>query len=272
MASGDHIKVTRLGYSHHGIDVGNNRVIHFTGEPGHKSDAQIQNTSQNEFLDGGKLQVVEYSMQFDPEEVVKRAVSRDGEIGYNLIFNNCEHFATWCVIGEEDSEQVRKAASITGGAFAGRIATSGAVATISTAGSVSGLSASGIMSGLAATGPGGVLGGIVTLSAIPAVATNIAISKALKDDEHLTDQERSARKTGRIAAKAGTIAGAAGSVGAISAAGSVSGLSAAGISSGLASLGGGSMIVGTTAAVAAPAVAALVVGFGAYKLWNMLKS
>ena len=28
---------------------------------------------------------------------------------YNLVFNNCEHFAVWCKTGISDSEQVTKA-------------------------------------------------------------------------------------------------------------------------------------------------------------------
>ena len=33
-------------------------------------------------------------------------MSRIGEQRYNLLFNNCEHFATWCKTGRHRSEQV----------------------------------------------------------------------------------------------------------------------------------------------------------------------
>jgi hypothetical protein len=39
--------------------------------------------------------------------VVQRAESRLGQSNYNLLFNNCEHFATWCKTGVSDSQQVR---------------------------------------------------------------------------------------------------------------------------------------------------------------------
>ena len=47
--------------------------------------------------------------QFSPKETVKRARSRLGEKAYNLLFNNCEHFAFWCKYGTSKSVQVEKA-------------------------------------------------------------------------------------------------------------------------------------------------------------------
>ena len=46
---------------------------------------------------------------FSGEETVNRARSRLGEESYNLIFNNCEHFALWCKTGKSKSIQVEKA-------------------------------------------------------------------------------------------------------------------------------------------------------------------
>jgi hypothetical protein len=37
---------------------------------------------------------------------LRRAMSRLGEHNYNLLFNNCEHFAHWCKTGRHRSEQV----------------------------------------------------------------------------------------------------------------------------------------------------------------------
>src|SRR4051794_8017114 len=39
---GDHIYVRRLGYTHHGVEVDGEQVVHFTGEPARKRDAAIQ--------------------------------------------------------------------------------------------------------------------------------------------------------------------------------------------------------------------------------------
>lgn len=43
---------------------------------------------------------------YSPEETVARARSLIGETQYDLIFNNCEHFAVWCKTGVHKSYQV----------------------------------------------------------------------------------------------------------------------------------------------------------------------
>jgi hypothetical protein len=43
---------------------------------------------------------------YSGKETVERARSRLGEDKYNLIFNNCEHFAVWCKTGISGSSQV----------------------------------------------------------------------------------------------------------------------------------------------------------------------
>lgn len=43
---------------------------------------------------------------YTPEETVARAKSRIGEENYNLVVNNCEHFAIWCKTGISESHQV----------------------------------------------------------------------------------------------------------------------------------------------------------------------
>jgi hypothetical protein len=44
-------------------------------------------------------------MAYSPEETAQRARSRPGESRYNLIFNNCEHFAFWRKTGAATSSQ-----------------------------------------------------------------------------------------------------------------------------------------------------------------------
>ena len=51
-----------------------------------------------------------FGFTFRPSEkeiILDRALSRLGDIGYNILWKNCEHFASWCRYGEEWSEQVR---------------------------------------------------------------------------------------------------------------------------------------------------------------------
>lgn len=43
---------------------------------------------------------------FTPRTVVRRAKSKIGTHGYNLLWNNCEHFAMWCKTGLKLSEQI----------------------------------------------------------------------------------------------------------------------------------------------------------------------
>lgn len=275
MPKADHIFVNKGAYTHHGIDIGYGKVVHFTGEPGSKSNACIAETSIEDFACGGEIQVVEYAKCLPVNETIAVAKQRIGETGYNLVFNNCEHFARFCKTKQHESEQVKDAVGGVGASVGTGAALAGSVTAVSAAGSAAGLSGAGVMSGLAAIGPGGAVGGIATLAAIPAVVTNIAVNKTLNDDEALPEEERSLRAAGRTAAKVGTAAGAVGTVGAISAAGTTAGLSAAGITSGLAAIGGtvgGGMVAGVAVSVAAPAVAAAVAGWGLYKMGKWIKN
>jgi len=108
MAKGDHIKVARTTITHHGIDLGDGRVIHYSGESWNAGDASIRIDTKKAFAAGGKIQVVKYKRSHNPETIVKRAKSRLGERKYNFFTNNCEHFATWCKTGDHHSHQVSK--------------------------------------------------------------------------------------------------------------------------------------------------------------------
>ena len=110
MAKGDCIYVYRnFGalagvYKHYGIDCGDGTVIHYR-----KPSEVIERTSMATFSQGNPVYVAEYTKGFAyiPDVVVERAKSRLGEHDYNLLSNNCEHFACWCKTGISDSKQVR---------------------------------------------------------------------------------------------------------------------------------------------------------------------
>ena len=110
MAKGDCIYMYRnFGqleglYKHYGIDCGDGTVIHYR-----KPSETIERTSLATFSRGNPIYVAEYSDGFGyiPDVVVERAKSRLGEQDYNLLFNNCEHFTSWCKTGINDSKQVR---------------------------------------------------------------------------------------------------------------------------------------------------------------------
>lgn len=272
MARGDHIYVLRkMGYTHHGIDCGDGSVIHFTGEPGSaKMDACIAQSPLEVFLDGGDLRVRKYGQRDDADTSVQRAASRLGHTGYHLVTNNCEHFATWCCTGKLASQQVRGVGSLTaqGAVAATTVAATGSV--VAAAGAVQGVSAAGIMSGLASAGSlvgGGAALGPAVIGAAPAIVTVGIANIALRDDNTLPDEDRAARRDGRVASVAGLAAGTAGGVVAISAAGTTAGLSAAGITSGLAAIGavaGGGMVAGATIVAAAPVVAVAAAATGVF--------
>jgi hypothetical protein len=114
MARGDHIYVWRLLflYQHHGIDCGDGTVIHHVGmvsvdENGIKT-APIQRTSMQQFSQGEEVLIQDYDFEECdvPDKVIERAKSCLGNDEYHLVWNNCEHFATWCKTGEDKSQQI----------------------------------------------------------------------------------------------------------------------------------------------------------------------
>ncbi|PCE32541.1 lecithin retinol acyltransferase family protein [Burkholderia ubonensis] len=45
---------------------------------------------------------------FSADEIADRALGQLGKGGYDLVFNNCEHFAVWCATGVSESIQVQR--------------------------------------------------------------------------------------------------------------------------------------------------------------------
>lgn len=109
MARGDQIFVMRplMGmdgvYEHHGIDCGDGTVIHYSKVP---SEPTVMQVSWREFSWNQTVGVRSYAAAFIPDVVIERAASRLGEQRYNLLTNNCEHFATWCKVGKNESRQI----------------------------------------------------------------------------------------------------------------------------------------------------------------------
>lgn len=125
MARGDHIKVRRHNgiYSHHGIDMGDGTVIHFSGEPFRRKDARVCRVSLADFLAGGRLSIVEHRGPVRaPEDVAAAAEVCLSRQDYCLVRNNCEHLATWCKTGRSQSSQVRRVFRMAGGAAGASLA------------------------------------------------------------------------------------------------------------------------------------------------------
>ncbi|MBM3289409.1 MAG: hypothetical protein FJY92_04585, partial [Candidatus Hydrogenedentes bacterium] len=109
LARGDHLRVFRRGYWHHGIDCGDGTVIHYTGELFDRANAAVRRTPMAQFAKGGRVRVVKSDASFDAEAIIARAEGRLEEMRYSTVSNNCEHFATWCRTGRRESKQVRRA-------------------------------------------------------------------------------------------------------------------------------------------------------------------
>jgi len=146
LEAGDVIGVARKSalniYEHYAVYIGNEEVVHYAAQGSDFSgEIAIRKASIYDFLkndsnyfvlyfddrcckphkiykstsfEHSDISVVdnferffsqEYKL-YSPEETVQRALSRVGESKYNLVFNNCEHFAVWCKTGVSKSYQV----------------------------------------------------------------------------------------------------------------------------------------------------------------------
>lgn len=93
----DHLFVQRVGYTHHGIYIGNGQVIHYLRQCVCKDTLEV-------FADGAKIHKKskeESYLSYSKEDAINRAYSRLYEDNYNLFKNNCENFVRWCRNGGE---------------------------------------------------------------------------------------------------------------------------------------------------------------------------
>ena len=115
-AFGDMIRIKINSIYHYGIFVSENEVIQFGLPPVNirsltSQDAEVLSTDINTFSAGNIVEVgdmdrKEKKKARTPEKIVETARSRIGEKGYDLLQNNCEHFAYECVFGEKFSSGV----------------------------------------------------------------------------------------------------------------------------------------------------------------------
>ncbi|MEX3900456.1 NC domain protein [Paraburkholderia sp. JPY432] len=104
---GAHLVTQRNGYEHHGIYVGNGRVVHYSGFAGSAHRGPVEEVELARFAAGHSMSVrATPSAIYVGAEAVSRARSRLGENRYRLLTNNCEHFCAWCLLGESRSDQV----------------------------------------------------------------------------------------------------------------------------------------------------------------------
>lgn len=112
---GAHVRVPVGNIHHHGIYIGNGEVVQF-GLPSDvyraANEVKVLRSPIEDFT-GGATFVEVYVYDFkekrkkrNDKEIVEFALSKVGEGGYDLLRNNCEHFANLCVFGVAKSEQI----------------------------------------------------------------------------------------------------------------------------------------------------------------------
>ncbi|HTT09608.1 MAG TPA: lecithin retinol acyltransferase family protein [Burkholderiaceae bacterium] len=109
LPAGAHLLTPRRAYTHHGIYVGDGRVVHYAGLCRSLVRGPVEEVSLEEFADGQIVLVKLADVALYPAAaIVERARSRLGEDRYRIATNNCEHFCEWCLRGESRSEQVER--------------------------------------------------------------------------------------------------------------------------------------------------------------------
>ena len=114
-AAGDMIRVRVGAVWHYGVFVSDGEVIEFGPPPVNGllidvSEVRVMSADVDEFSAGGIVERAvldrnEQKKRLPPAETVALARSRIGEGGYDLLHNNCEHFAYACVFGTGRSVQ-----------------------------------------------------------------------------------------------------------------------------------------------------------------------
>ncbi len=109
MQAGDHLVTFRMGYTHHGLYLGNKEVIHYEGSSLGNLSGRITQVSLDEFCQGNGCTVRDYPIRiYGRKESVQRAYQRLGEAQYDVLLNNCEQLVTWCIMGFAYSEQINE--------------------------------------------------------------------------------------------------------------------------------------------------------------------
>ncbi|XP_031557105.1 phospholipase A and acyltransferase 2-like [Actinia tenebrosa] len=125
--TGDLLVFKRSIYKHYAVNIGDGEIVHLTSDLDNdltgfvrglsidccsstqEGNAVVKREPYILFKKSGDRVTVEDDWKgktaLQRFEIVRRALSRVGRRGYNLLFKNCEHFARWCRYGEETSDQ-----------------------------------------------------------------------------------------------------------------------------------------------------------------------
>jgi hypothetical protein len=104
------IKKAAGSYTHHGLGLGDGRVIHYSGLADDLASAGVvEEVDLKDFTKGKEITVKEHKgREFNFDEAILRARLRLGEAQYHVLHNNCEHLVEWCINGRHFSQQSRR--------------------------------------------------------------------------------------------------------------------------------------------------------------------
>lgn len=109
MYLGQHLYIKKASgtYTHHGLGVGNGRVIHYSGLANDfANEGVIEEISLEEFAQDKEINIKPHlDRKYSLEDTIIRAGLRLGEEQYHILYNNCEHFVEWCITGKHQSDQ-----------------------------------------------------------------------------------------------------------------------------------------------------------------------
>jgi len=136
MRSGDLVEFHRGLYTHWGVVIGDGKIVHLSGDQDDGLSAGVNahlgsvsgsvftisgvnfdkaKVKCDDFWDVARKSKADVNNSKDayiradaPHVIINRALSRMGVLGYNMLWSNCEHFASWCRYGMAWSEQVDK--------------------------------------------------------------------------------------------------------------------------------------------------------------------
>lgn len=116
-APGQMVRVSRGRYFHYGICVSEGRLIHFASPEGDGFDdpsaATVHETALSDFARGSFVECLELSRSerayaLPAGECIAAARKALGEKGYDVVSNNCLHFANRCFYGSSQGPSEKK--------------------------------------------------------------------------------------------------------------------------------------------------------------------
>lgn len=113
-----------VAYQHFGIDIGDGTVVHLATDRD-RQGMSVQRVSLEQFANSATVSVEVVAEELAADLVVERSLAAVGNVGYDLMIGNCEHFARKMKTGKGQSHQVDMCvSSVVRAAFSGFASTS----------------------------------------------------------------------------------------------------------------------------------------------------